>query len=209
MLIYHLKNYTKNKLDLILLLIKMIIMLTALLALFSCDRSVNNDTIVNDKKVKYIHYASGGVEDIYDMDIIFEESNSTFTAYQISYSSCTCRDAITNYKSICYVEILNTKESGDDASIRYITFGENKGLFGDSNPNYYIEKYDEKYYDEHLIKPLIGITKKEIDEFNGYGYCIEAIDIDAVTGATVTRSNLQSMLKSLFSFHKEKYYHGK
>lgn len=160
-------------------------------------------------KVKYTHYASGGLAEEYDFDIIFEEANSTFTSYQVAYSSCTCRDAIVNYKSVCYVEILNTRESGDDASIRYITFGENRGLFGDSNPNYNDSKIDIEYYDAHLVKPLIGVTKREMDEFKSYGYCIDAIDVDTVTGATVTRSNLQSMLKSLFSYHKNKYYHGK
>ena len=114
-----------------------------------------------------------------------------------------------NYKSVCYVEILNTRESGDDAAIRYITLGENKGLFGDSDPNYNISDYTYEYYNDNLVKPLIGITKREIDEFKGYGYFVEGLNVDALTGATVTSSNLQSMLKSLFEYHKEKYYHGK
>ena len=170
---------------------------------------LNKTNNKSNSKVKYTHFASGGLAEDYDFEIIFEESNSTFTAYQVAYSSCTCRDEIVNFKSICYVEILNTRDSGDDAAIRYITFSENKGLFGDSNPNYNDSKIDEKYYDIHLIKPLIGVTKREMDKFAGYGYCIDAIDVDAMTGATVTRSNLQSMLKSLFNYHKNKYYNGK
>ena len=179
---------------------KFILLLSILL--FSCNKKDTN-------KIEYTHFASGGFKEEYEMDIIFEEANSTFTAYQVAYSSCTCRDQLVNYKSICYVEILNTRESGDDAAIRYITFWENRGLFGDSVPNYNYDYIDEDYYDKHLVKPLIGVTKREIDTFNNYSDCIEAIDVDAMSGATVTRSNLQSMLKSLFSYHKTKYYNGK
>lgn len=180
--------------------LKLVLLLFALVMLASCKK---------EEKLTFTHYATGGLSEEYEMDIIFEQSNSTFTAYQVAYSSCTCRDAITNYKSICYVEILNTKESGEDASIRYITLGENKGLYGDSNPNYNIASHDDKFFELNLVKPLIGITKKEMDKFTGYGYVSEAVDADAVSGATVTTSNIQSMLKSLFKYHKEKYYNGK
>lgn len=179
------------------------------MALLSCNNTEIKEGNSTDNKVRFTHYASGGTMEEYDIDIIFEESNSTFTAYQVAYSSCTCRDSLVNYKSVCYVEILNTRESGDDAAIRYITLGENRGLFGDSDPNYNISDYTYEYYNDNLVKPLIGITKREIDEFSGYGYFVEGLDVDALTGATVTSSNLQSMLKSLFEYHKEKYYHGK
>lgn len=179
------------------------------MALLSCNNVEIKEENSIDNRIKFAHYASGGTMEEYDIDIIFEESNSTFTAYQVAYSSCTCRDSLVNYKSVCYVEILNTRESGDDAAIRYITLGENRGLFGDSDPNYNISDYTYEYYNDNLVKPLIGITKREIDEFSGYGYFVEGLDVDALTGATVTSSNLQSMLKSLFEYHKEKYYHGK
>lgn len=179
------------------------------MALLSCNNGEIKEENSIDNRIKFAHYASGGTMEEYDIDIIFEESNSTFTAYQVAYSSCTCRDSLVNYKSVCYVEILNTRESGDDAAIRYITLGENRGLFGDSDPNYNISDYTYEYYNDNLVKPLIGITKREIDEFSGYGCFIEGLDVDALTGATVTSSNLQSMLKSLFEYHKEKYYHGK
>ena len=92
-------------------------------------------TKINDNKLTFTHYSTNGVVEDFDMDILFEESNSTFTAYQVAYLSCTCRDSLVSFKSVCYVEILNTKPSGDEAAIRYMTFGENKGLFGDTNPN--------------------------------------------------------------------------
>ena len=179
-------------------------MILLFLVLSSCSINNNHD----NKQVDYTHYASGGVKEDYKFDILFEESNSTFTSYQIAYASCTCRDSLTNYRSVCYVEILNTKKNPEDAAIRYITFSENKGLWGDSNPNYYKSEYTEEYYDEHLVKPLIGISKKEIDSWTGYGYSIDAVDIDAISGATVSSSNLFSMLKSLFNYHVKKYYNN-
>ena len=83
----------------------------------------------------YTHYSSGGTPEEYKAVILFEQSCSTFTAYQVAYSSCTCRDPLVAYYSVCYVELLNTKPSAEESAIRTITFGDNMGLYGDSNPN--------------------------------------------------------------------------
>jgi len=158
---------------------------------------------------EYTHYASGGASETYEAVILFEKSNSTFTAYQIAYSSCTCRNAIVNYYMVCYVEILNTKKSPELASIRDITCLDNKGVWGDSNPNYYISYYTEDYMNEHLTKGFIGASKADIDTFEGYGHWIDYLDADAIAGATVSSSNMQSMLKSLMKYHTDKYYADK
>ena len=155
---------------------------------------------------EYTHYASGGTEETYTAVILFEQSNSTFTSYQIGFSSCTCRDSLVNYFSVCYVELLNTRESGDKAAIRTITFGNNQGLWGDSNPNYYMHDYTEEYMDENLVQPMVGATKEDFDKWSGYGTQIDCVDPDAVTGATVSSSNITSMLRSLFEYHAEHYY---
>ena len=158
---------------------------------------------------EYTHYASGGTEEKYNAVILFEHANSTFTAYQVAYSSCTCRNAQVNYYMVCYVEILNTKGSAEKASIRDITCLDNKGLWGDSNPNYYIADYTEDYMNEHLTKGFIGCSKEEIDAFEGYGTWIEALEADALAGATVSSSNMQSMLIGLMDYHINKYYKDK
>ncbi|MCQ2553294.1 MAG: hypothetical protein MJ150_03220 [Clostridia bacterium] len=155
---------------------------------------------------EYTHYASGGTPETYDAVILFEQSNSTFTAYQVAYSSCTCRNALVNYYMVCYVEILNTKSKPELAAIRDITCLDNKGVWGDSNPNYYIAEYTEDYMNEHLVKSFIGVNKDEIDKFEGYGTWIEPLPADALSGATVSSSNMQSMLKGLMDYHVEKYY---
>ena len=154
----------------------------------------------------YTHYASGGTPEDYTAVILFEQCCSTFTAYQVAYSSCTCRDSMVNYYSVCYVEMLNTRKSSDEAAIRTITLGDNMGLYGDSNPNYYIAKYTEEYMDENFIQRLVGAAKSDFDGWSGYGSQLACVDADAVSGATVTTGNMTSMLKSLFEYHAQKYY---
>jgi hypothetical protein len=154
----------------------------------------------------YTHYASGGTAEEYTAVILFEQSNSTFTAYQVAFSSCTCRDSLVNYLSVAYVELLNTKQDSQDAAIRTITFSQNRGLWGDSNPNYYKPEYTEQYYDEHFVQQLVGVTKAEFDEWGGYGTQLDVVQPDAVTGATVSTGNITSMLQNLFEYHAEKYY---
>jgi len=154
----------------------------------------------------YNHYSSGGTPEEYTAVILFEQSCSTFTAYQVAYSSCTCRDPLVAYYSVCYVELLNTKPSAEESAIRTITFGNNMGLYGDSNPNYYIPEYTEEYMDEHFIQCLVGASKSDFDGWEGYGNQLSCVDADAVSGATVTTGNTTSMLKSLFAYHVAKYY---
>ena len=155
---------------------------------------------------EFTHYASGGTAETYKAAILFEQSVSTFTSYQVAFVSCTCRDAIVNYYSVCYVELLNTKPTADEAAIRSITFGNNMGLWGDSNPNYYIPEYTQEYMDEQFVQRLVRATKGEFDDWGGYGSQLDCVDVDAVTGATVSTGNITSMLKSLFEYHAEKYY---
>jgi len=155
---------------------------------------------------EFTHYASGGTAETYKAAILFEQSVSTFTSYQVAFVSCTCRDAIVNYYSVCYVELLNTKPTADEAAIRSITFGNNMGLWGDSNPNYYIPEYTQEYMDEQFVQRLVRATKGEFDDWGGYGSQLDCVDVDAVTGATVSMGNITSMLKSLFEYHAEKYY---
>lgn len=154
----------------------------------------------------YTHYASGGTPEEYTAIILFEQSCSTFTAYQVAFASCNCRDPLVSYYSVCYVELLNTKQSSEEAAIRTITFGDNMGLYGDSNPNYYVPEYTEQYIDENFVQTLVGVSKSDFDSWEGYGSQLSCVDADAVTGATVTTSNTTSMLKSLFEYHAEKYY---
>ena len=175
------------------------------LLLSSCSSSEN--TPKNEyTELKYTHYSSGGTPEEYTAVILFEQACSTFTAYQVAFASCTCRDPMVEYYSVCYVEILNTKQSAQESAIRAITFGDNMGLYGDSNPNYYIPEYTEEYMDENFVQRLVKTTKSDFDGWEGYRTQLPAIDADAVSGASVTTGNVTSMLKSLFVYHAAKYY---
>ena len=154
----------------------------------------------------YTHYSSGGTQETYQAVILFEQSNSTFTSYQVAFSSCTCRDAIVNYLSVAYVELLNNKEDPSQAAVRAISFGENQGLWGDSNPNYYRAEYTQEYMDEHFVQMLVQADKSDFDDWGGYGTQIQGVDVDAVAGATVSTSNITSMLQGLFDYHTRHYY---
>lgn len=157
----------------------------------------------------YTHYASGGTEEEETAVILFEHSNETFTSYQIGFISCTCRDVSINYYSVMYIELLNTKENPDDAAIRAITFSDGKGLWGDSNPTYGTTNYTPEYFDENFIQPMVGKTKADFDAWGGYKKQIKGIDVDAVTSASVSTSNITSCIKSLFEYHVNKYYADK
>ncbi len=184
--------------------IKLLALIIALLLLTGC---------LSEKKAQgsfeeftFTHFSSGGTPEEYNAVILFEQACSTFTAYQVAFVSCTCRDSLVNYYSVCYVELLNTKPTTEAAAIRAITFGDNMGLYGDSNPNYYIPAYTEDYMDENFVQHLVGTTKSEFDAWEGYGSQLSCVDSDAVTGATVSTGNITSMLQGLFRYHAGKYY---
>ncbi|MBP8639841.1 MAG: hypothetical protein KBI01_02925 [Oscillospiraceae bacterium] len=183
--------------------IKTVAIALALLVFVGCSSATPKNTY---NEFIYTHYSSGGTPEEYTAVILFEQACSTFTAYQVSYASCTCRDSLVAYYSVCYVELLNTKQSSQEAAIRTITLGDNMGLYGDSNPNYYIAEYTDEYMDQHFVQCLVGETKEAFDDWKGYRTQLKSVDVDAVTGASVTTGNLTSMLKSLFEYHAKKYY---
>lgn len=155
---------------------------------------------------EYTHYSSGGAAETYKAVILFEQSVSTFTSYQVAFVSCTCRDPMVNYYSVCYVELLNNKPSADEALIRSIGFGNNMGLWGDSNPNFYKAEYTQEYMDENFVQKLVKLSKADIDAWEGYGSFVKGVEPDAVSGASVSTGNITSMLQGLFRYHAEKYY---
>lgn len=158
----------------------------------------------------YTHYASGGVEDELDAIILFENKNSTFTRYQVAFTSCTCRDAASNYRSVMYVELLNNKDAAEEAKIRQLLFtqneGYNVGLWGDSNPIHGQPTYTQEYMDENFVQKLVGLTMADMESWGGYGSQLDVVDADTVTGATVSTSNIMSVLQALCAYHAQKYY---
>ena len=181
-------------------------MLCAALLLFGvCPRAHAELTTLT-----YTQYASGGTPTEMEAVILFENKNSTFTRYQVAYTSCTCRGAESNYRSVMYIELLNNKDTADEAKIRTICFGElngtTVGMWGDSNPVYMRPDYTAEYMNENFVQKLVGTCKADFDAWEGYGDILEAVDADAVTGATVSVSNVTSVIQALFQYHADKYY---
>jgi len=160
--------------------------------------------------IPYTQYASGGTPTDLEAVILFENSNKTFTKYQVAYTSCTCRGPEKNFRSVMYIELLNTKDTAEEASIRQISLGEldgvTVGLWGDSNPVMGHPDYTAEYMDENFVQKLVGTNKAQYDAWEGYGDLIEGVEPDAVTGATVSVSNMTSVIKALFQYHADKYY---
>ena len=100
--------------------------------------------------------------------------------------------------------------AAEEALIRSICFGEKDGvtvgMWGDSNPVYMRPDYTKEYMDENFVQKLVGTSKADYDAWEGYGDILEAVDADAVTGATVSVSNVTSVIRSLFQYHADKYY---
>ena len=163
--------------------------------------------------VPYTQYSSGGTATQLDAVILFENKNSTFTRYQVAFASCTCRGAESNYRSVMYIELLNNKDTADEAKIRSISFSDIKGttvgMWGDSNPIYMQPDKTFDYMNEHFVQKLVGCTKADIDKWAGYGSVVDAVEADAVSGATVSVSNVTSVVKAMFGYHADKYYKGK
>ena len=160
--------------------------------------------------VPYTQYSSGGIATEMDAVILFENKNSTFTRYQVAFASCTCRGAESNYRSVMYIELLNNKATADEAKIRSISFGEVKGttvgMWGDSSPIYMQPEKTVEYMDEHFVQKFVGLTKADVDQWAGYGKVLAPVDADAVSGATVSVSNITSVVKAMFQYHADKYY---
>ena len=181
-----------------------------LICVLACIASLSLSAYAELDTIPYTQYASGGTPTDLEAVILFENKNSTFTRYQVAYTSCTCRGPEKNFRSVMYIELLNTKDTPEEASIRQISLGEldgvTVGLWGDSNPVMGHPDYTYEYMDEHLIQKLVGTSKAQYDAWEGYGDLIETVEPDAVSGATVSVSNITSVIQSLFQYHADKYY---
>lgn len=194
---------------------KRISKLIALLLAFACLCSFGIPAMAahENSTFTFTHYASGGITEEMTAVILFENKNSTFTKYQIAFPSCTCRDAASCYWSVMYIEILNKRDTRAEAAIRAISFGENKGelvgMWGDSNPIMGRPDYTSEYMNDNFVQVLVGKCKADFDAWEGYGFQVEGVDVDAVAGATVSTSNISSVIRALFDYHCDKYYAGK
>ena len=109
----------------------------------------------------------------------FEYDNMSYFKYQVTYLSCTCRDASVNYWQTAYVE-LTVPASGElaDVSLRTLSFDTdganghyNAGFWGDSGTNGHDIEGSGVYYEDiktGFIPYLVGKKYSELSSFDGY-----------------------------------------
>jgi hypothetical protein len=159
--------------------------------------------------------------------LLFEYEMRDYVKYQISYLSCTCRNADVNYWQVAYVEI--NKSTND---IRLISFGYDDdssshpytaGMWGDSSPtpsgkttedftNYFIPWLVGK-----SLADLEGINVFKHEEYFGVSNTVDITDtvvnidgndvdlIDDFNGSSVSTNNMIRIMKALLEYHESNY----
>ena len=166
--------------------------------------------------IPFSHIDGPGDEDLFYAFVPFKYVSRDYVKYQVSFLSCTCRPADSNYWSTAYVE-LTLPDSGklDDAAIKTLSFDMdasghyNAGQYGDSNPapngnvyekfvNDWVPFYQGKTFAD--IKQYSTIKDIPAEAFTA-GEGRDELSIDAWTGATVSPNNVLRMLIALFRYH--------
>ena len=163
----------------------------------------------------FIHINGHGLEEEYVYEILFEWGTRDYVKYQITYLSCNCRSADTNFYQVAYVEI--NRYSND---IRFISFDLDSsgyyspGTWGDSNPLPSGKTLED--FETEFIPWLIGKSLTDLDGisvFTNSDYhgiqnttnIVEQLLIDSYAGSSVSTNNMIRVMKELLEYHEEKY----
>lgn len=150
------------------------------------------------------------------------EGIKSYIKYQITYLSCTCRDANVNYWMTAYVELSLPKSKDiNDSEITFLSFDQDStghylaGFWGDSNPTPAGNTYEE--FKEQYIPFFVGKNYEYIQKLS----VVEDIDaadyasgegrseykLDTFSGSSVSTNNIIRMLNALFKYHAtDKYF---
>ena len=172
----------------------------------------NNDS---SKQIEYTHYVRGGGKETLKATVLWEFANEAYTKYQVAYTSYVCSDPSVNYVNVIYVELTNRGDK-KDSIIRNISFSTleetyktyNVGLWGDDK-----EAIGKEFYtgiENSLLANLKYSNYDKIKTVADKGYKnythIENIDVDSISGGTISASNVVSIVKAIFDYHLENYY---
>ncbi|ERJ13043.1 FMN-binding protein [Haloplasma contractile] len=136
---------------------------------------------------KYTHIDGKNEEIEENGYIIYENENLRYVQYQVAYTSCTCRPANQNYRSLLYVEI-NKDDEGTFKTIKFDYFGDSDPIPTESG-----DGKDLDYWKDTYIPMFVDQGQENIDT------------VDAVSQATVTSENIKRILDGLSDYHKENY----
>lgn len=169
------------------------------------------------------HIDGPGNESDFYAFVNFKYMARDFIKYQISYVSCTCREASVNYWQTAYVEMtLPESRDANDAVIQTVSFDKDgtgnytAGHWGDSDPIPNGTTYEQiktefiPYFTGKTLGEISGIsTVKDIDTAAYQeGDRRSAYTIDTFSGATVSTNNIIRMLTALGSYHATDAYFG-
>lgn len=139
-----------------------------------------------------------------------------YVKYQVSYLSCTCREASVNMWQTMYVELtLPESKNPDDVKVKFISYDKDStdhytgGHWGDSNPMPFGQTYDlykTEYIpffvqkDAKFINSLSIIDDINVSEYQE-GEGRDGYTIDALSGASVSANNIIRILHSITDYH--------
>ncbi len=166
--------------------------------------------------IPFAHIDGPKNEDDFYAFVNFKFRARNYIKYQVSYISCSCRPAATNYWQTAYVE-LTLPESGhiEDAEIRTLSYDLDStnaylgGFWGDSDPIPDGATYDEfktqyiPYFvgkDYAAIKGLSIMDDIDLADYQA-GEGRSAYTIDTFSGSSVSANNIIRMLQALYEYH--------
>ena len=150
------------------------------------------------------------------------EGIKSYIKYQITYLSCTCRDANVNYWMTAYVEMSLPKSKDiNDSEITFLSFDQDStghylaGFWGDSNPTpagHTYEQFKEEYIPFFVGKNYEYMQKLSVvEDIDAADYSAgegrEGYKVDTFSGSSVSTNNIIRMLNALFKYHAtDKYF---
>ena len=139
-----------------------------------------------------------------------------YVKYQVSYLSCTCREASVNMWQTMYIELtLPESKNPDDVKVKFISYEKDStdhytgGHWGDSDPmplGQTYEQYKTEYIpffvqkDSKYISSLSIIDDINVTEYQE-GEGRDDYTIDALSGASVSANNIIRILHSIMDYH--------
>jgi len=180
-----------------------------------CEDCPVIDGTVVDNALGYTHINGHGDETDKNAFILLEYQLRDYVRYQITYLSCTCRNADVNYWQVAFVEInrytneIRTISFNDDSSDHYIA-----GMWGDSSPTPAGKTLED--FEAEFIPWLIGKSLDDLDGISVFtnAQYFEVLNtkaiaeqdlIDGYAGSSVSTNNMIRVMKVLLEYHEEKY----
>lgn len=139
-----------------------------------------------------------------------------YVKYQVTYLSCTCREASVNMWQTMYIELsLPDSKNIEDTKVKYISFDNDStgnyigGHWGDSSPipsGQTYELFKEEFIpyfikkDAKFLKTLSIINDIDLSDYQT-GEGRESFEIDTFSGASVSANNIIRIINATMDYH--------